>query len=303
MNRPSTPPLTSPEAAVEQRYAAASKQVEAALCCPISYDPHYLQVIPPEVLERDYGCGDPSPYVRAGETVLDLGAGGGKLAFIAAQVVGPQGRVIGVDCNLDMLQLARWAAPQVAEKLGYANVDFRCGLIQDLQLDLERLHESLTQDPIHNLAGFLRSRQIQDQLRNQFPLVESDSVDCVVSNCVLNLVRKADRQAMFAEIFRVLKADGRCAISDIVSDQIVPADMQQDPELWSGCLSGAFREDEFLQAFSQAGFPHVQLAQRSAQPWQVIRGIEFRSITVLAHKQTTAQLPLTSQDCCGPSCC
>jgi ubiquinone/menaquinone biosynthesis C-methylase UbiE len=302
----STPPnnaLASPEAAVEQRYAAASKQVEPALCCPVNYDTRLLEVIPTEVLERDYGCGDPSRYVQAGETVLDLGSGGGKLAFIAAQVVGSQGRVIGVDCNLDMLQLARWAAPQVADRLGYANVDFRCGLIQDLQLDLERLEASLQQEPIRTIGGFLRSRQIQDQLRIQHPLVESNSVDCVVSNCVLNLVRLADRHSLFAEIFRVLRPGGRCVISDIVSDQSVPTDMQRDPELWSGCLSGAFREDQFLQAFSLAGFQNIQLAQRAAEPWQVVRGIEFRSVTVIAHKQPIGALPQPLTTCCDTRCC
>jgi len=279
-----TEKLMTAEASVHERYAAASKQVELALCCPVNYTTDYLRVIPTEVLERDYGCGDPSPYVRPGETVLDLGAGGGKLGFIASQLVGPQGRVIGVDCNRDMLDLARWAAPQVADKLGYANVDFRFGLIQDLKLDLDLLEVALKKQPIQDSTDFLRSRQLQDELRQQRPLIADQSVDCVVSNCVLNLVRQEDRQQLFCEIFRVLRAGGRCAISDIVSDESVPPDMQRDPELWSGCLSGAFREDEFLQAFAQAGFQGIQIAKRSPEPWRVVNGIEFRSLTVLAYK-------------------
>src|SRR5208283_2524158 len=131
-------PLTSSEptleGAVHARYTAAAVRTEAALCCPVSYDPRHLEAIPAEVLERDYGCGDPTPYVRPGEVVLDLGSGGGKVCFIAAQVVGPQGRVIGVDCNREMLDLARRHRAAVAERLGYDNVEFRCGLIQDLRL-------------------------------------------------------------------------------------------------------------------------------------------------------------------------
>lgn len=79
------------ENAVRERYSGAARQAEAALCCPVNYDPKYLKVIPAEVIERDYGCGDPSRWVREGDTVLDLGSGTGKICFIAAQVVGPNG--------------------------------------------------------------------------------------------------------------------------------------------------------------------------------------------------------------------
>ncbi|HMO15891.1 MAG TPA: methyltransferase domain-containing protein [Pirellulaceae bacterium] len=123
------------ESNVYGRYAAAAKQREVALCCPVEYAADFLDVIPDEVIQRDYGCGDPTPYVRPGDTVLDLGSGGGKLCFIAAQVVGPKGRVIGVDYNREMLALANRHAPTVAERLGYANVEFRYGMIQDLRLD------------------------------------------------------------------------------------------------------------------------------------------------------------------------
>src|SRR5262245_46763488 len=90
------------EKAVRERYSGGAQAKEDALCCPVSYDPQYLKALPDEILERDYGCGDPSQYVKRGETVLDLGSGAGKICYIASQVAGPEGRVIGVDMNDDM---------------------------------------------------------------------------------------------------------------------------------------------------------------------------------------------------------
>jgi ubiquinone/menaquinone biosynthesis C-methylase UbiE len=272
------------EASVYRRYAAAAQKVEAALCCPVEYAADFLTVIPDEVIERDYGCGDPTPYVQPGDVVLDLGAGGGKLCFIAAQVVGPTGRVIGVDCNREMLSLAHKHAPTVAARIGYQNVEFRYGMIQDLKLDLDLLERELANKPIRNSEDFLKIRQFQETIRQEQPLIADDSIDCVVSNCVLNLVRHEDRRQLFSELFRVLRRGGRAAISDIVSDETVPEDMKRDPELWSGCLSGAFREEEFLQAFEDAGFYGIEIAKRAKEPWQTINGIEFRSVTVVAYK-------------------
>lgn len=277
--------LNSNEARVYERYAAAAQAIEPALCCPVQYSKaEYLAAIPSEVIERDYGCGDPTPYINAGETVLDLGSGGGKLCFIASQIVGAEGRVIGVDCNREMLSLARKHAPTVAKNIGFANVSFRYGLIQDLSLSLAKLEGELNEFPIQDASGYLRLRNLEEHLRAQHPLVESDSVDCVISNCVLNLVRQSDRRQLFTEIFRVLKRGGRAAISDIVSDESVPEHLTKDPTLWSGCLSGAFREDEFLKAFEEAGFYGMQIAKRQSEPWQTIEGIEFRSMTVVAYK-------------------
>jgi len=237
--------------AVQDRYGAAAQAVEAALCCPVIYDPQYLAAIPDAVLERDYGCGDPSRFVRAGETVLDLGSGGGKICFIASQVVGAAGRVIGVDRNRDMLELARSAAPQVARTIGYANTVFHCGQIQDLALDLEAVDSWLATHPVQSREDLFALQAEQERLRREQPLIPDNSVDVVVSNCVLNLVNERERQQLFSELFRVLKVGGRVAISDIVSDEDVPAHQRQDPTLWSGCISGAFREDRFLQAFVQ----------------------------------------------------
>lgn len=278
-------------AAVRDRYSEASQTQVAELCCPVSYDPRFLQVIPQEVLDRDYGCGDPSKYVKPGDVVLDLGSGGGKICFIAAQVVGPTGRVIGVDCNDDMLALARRSQPEVAQRIGFDNIQFRKGQIQDLKLDLDRLDARLKEQPVASSSDWLRVQEQADELRRTAPLVADHSVDVVVSNCVLNLVRFEDRRQLFTELFRVLKPGGRAVISDIVSDRDVPTELQNNPELWSGCLSGAFREDRFLAAFEAAGFGGLEILERQPAPWRVVEGIEFRSLTVRAHK-----LPL---NCCG----
>ncbi len=272
------------ETAVRERYGSAAQELEPLLCCPVSYDSRFLEVIPEEILERDYGCGDPTAFVRAGETVLDLGSGGGKVCYIAAQIVGPEGCVIGVDCNSDMIALARRHQSAVAERIGYENIEFRQGMIQDLGLDLERLGNRLANHPVVNGEGWLALRSLEEYLRHEHPLVADESIDCVVSNCVLNLVRPEDRRQMFAEVFRVLRRGGRFAVSDIVSDEDVPEHLRRDPGLWSGCVSGAFREDRFLQALEEAGFHGIAIARRAQAPWRVVEGIEFRSITVIAHK-------------------
>jgi ubiquinone/menaquinone biosynthesis C-methylase UbiE len=272
------------EAAVKRRYAAAANTPEQALCCPVHYNADLLKIIPAEVLEKDYGCGDPSKHVRARETVLDLGSGAGKICFVAAQVVGPSGRVIGIDMTDEMLAVARRNAPIVAERLGYANVEFRKGRIQDLALDLEALDRELKAHPITDANAYLAAEELARELRVTAPLVRDDSIDVVVSNCVLNLVEPSAKRQLFNEIFRVLKKGGRAVISDITSDEDVPEPMQSDPELWSGCISGALREDLFVKAFEEAGFYGMRILERAEQPWCTIRSIEFRSVTVEAFK-------------------
>jgi SAM-dependent methyltransferase len=120
--------------------------------------------------------------------------------------------------------------------------------------------------------------------RRERPLVAGDSVDVVVSNCGLNRVRPEDKHDLFREIFRVTKVGGRVVISDIVADENVPETLQEDGELWSGCISGAYREDRFLQAFIDAGFYGVRVLKRDERPWRTVQGIEFRSVTVEAFK-------------------
>ncbi|MEM6454560.1 MAG: methyltransferase domain-containing protein [Acidobacteriota bacterium] len=281
--------------AVKDRYSQAAQAQEAALCCPVDYDPRYLEVIPEEVIARDYGCGDPSKHLKPGETVLDLGSGTGKICFIASQVVGPTGRVIGVDMTPEMLQVARDAAPIVAQRLNaqhgitnggpsFGNVEFRRGHIQDLALDLDRFDETLAARPIENAADYFAAGAVADALRRDAPMIADDSVDVVVSNCVLNLVASTEKAKLFAEIYRVLKRGGRAVISDIVSDEPVPAAMQDDPALWSGCISGALTESGFLQAFEDAGFHGVRVVEWQSEPWRTVEGIEFRSLTIEAYK-------------------
>ena len=272
------------ETAVRERYAAGAKEAEAKLCCPVDYNPEYLKVIPQEVIDRDYGCGNPSKYLREDETVLDLGSGTGKICFIAAQIVGPGGKVIGIDMTDEMLNVARSSAPTVAERIGYSNVEFRKGRIQDLALDLEKLDAELEARPITDAASFLRADELAQELRIKHPLVATDSVDVVVSNCVLNLVEPKSKRQLFEEIFRVLKKGGRAVISDIVSDEDVPEHLQNDPGLWSGCIAGALTEEGFLKAFSEAGFYGIQILNRDEKPWQTVEGIEFRSVTIEAFK-------------------
>ena len=272
------------EAAVRERYGASAKAREAALCCPIDYERSYLQLLPEEILEKDYGCGDPSKYVEAGETVLDLGSGGGKICYILSQKVGSEGRVIGVDMNDDMLALAEKYRGEMAERIGWANVEFRKGRIQDLRSSLQWADSWLGANQVGDSAAWGRFEAALDEQRREQPLIANDSIDVIVSNCVLNLVAPEQKAGLFDEMFRVLRRGGRCVISDIVCDEEPSEAMKHDPTLWSGCISGAFREDEFLQRFERAGFYGIEILERQAEPWQVVQGIEFRSMTVRAYK-------------------
>jgi ubiquinone/menaquinone biosynthesis C-methylase UbiE len=271
-------------ATVQARYRQGAREKVNELCCPVDYDASLLAVLPAEILERDYGCGDPSRHVRRGDTVLDLGSGAGKICFMASQLVGPEGRVIGVDATPEMLALARRHAPAIGARIGWHNVEFRHGLVQDLALDRDALERWLADHPVRTLEDVDRMEAEKQRLRASAPLVPDGSVDLVLSNCVLNLVDNREKTRLFGEISRVLRRGGRCAISDIVSDEDVPAELQADPELWSGCISGAMREDRFVEAFAEAGLYGVEVTSRQSEPWAVVDGIEFRALTVVAWK-------------------
>jgi arsenite methyltransferase len=283
-NGTSHPSETDFEAAVLQRYGAAARNVESCLCLPVGYDPVLLRVIPQEIIGRDYGCGDPSRYVQAGETVLDLGSGSGKACYIIAQIVGARGKVIGVDFNPPMLDLARRYQKSIGDKLAYHNVEFRRGKIQDLRTDLELLDEHLKENPVRSVADFARLEDFTKQIRQAQPLIADESIDVIVSNCVLNLVRPEDKRQLFSEMHRVLKRGGRATISDIVCDEPVPEHLARDANLWTACVSGAFQEEEFLRAFEEAGFYGMRIEEFSPDPYQTVEGIEFRAVTLTAYK-------------------
>ena len=232
---------------VSERYAKAVTTGEE-MCCPTGYNHDELKTFIPEaVLKVSYGCGTPVGLttVQPGETVLDIGSGGGIDCFDASRRVGPSGRVIGIDMTDEMLSMARSHAPAVASNLGYtqSNVDFR--------------------------KGFADSMPVED-----------DSVDLIVSNCVINLA--PDKSEVFREMFRVLKPGGRFTVSDIVADRPVPHYMIHDKEKWGDCLSGALQLGDYWSGLRKAGF--LGLHQVNFIPWRVIDGIHFLSLTLTGYK-------------------
>ena len=272
------------ETAVIERYQAGARQQQPSLCCPTEYAGDYLEILPEEIIAKDYGCGDPTRYVNEGETVVDLGSGAGKNCYILAQKLGAEGKIIGVDFNDEMLSLARKYQEEIASTIGYCNTQFVKGKIQDLKLNLDKVQTWLQDNPITSVEKISDYETECDRLRTQEPLISDNTVDVVISNCVLNLVRPQDKEQLFAEIFRVLKRGGRAVISDIVCDEDPTPAILNDPDLWSGCISGAFREDVFLKMFEEAGFYGVEILKREEQPWQVVDGVEFRSMTIRAYK-------------------
>jgi len=232
---------------VSERYARAAATGEQ-MCCPTGYNFNDLKTfIPEEVLHISYGCGTPAGLdtVRSGETVLDIGSGGGIDCFEASRRVGPAGRVIGIDMTDTMLEIARRNAPIVAKNLGHpsSNVDFRKGMADAMP-------------------------------------VEDGSADLIISNCVINLA--PDKRKVFREMFRVLKPGGRFTISDIVADQAVPQYLVHDAEKWGDCLSGALTVSDYIGGMVEAGFLAVH--QVKTIPWQQIDGIRFLSITLTGYK-------------------
>jgi len=205
---------------VRAYYGAAAQAPRAELCCPTAHDPADLAHIPEEVLAVSFGCGSPMAEAnpQPGETVVDLGCGGGIDCFIAAARVGPTGRVIGVDMTDPMLATATRNAAQVAARLGYENVAFS--------------------------KGYLEAVPLPD-----------GTADLVTSNCVLNL--STDKPKVFSEIHRILRNGGRFVIADIAADRPVPGPLRADPDLWGACLAGALTEAAFVEAAEAAGFRGV----------------------------------------------
>ena len=189
-------------------------ELSASKLYPISE----LDTLPEEVTGLSMGCGDPITLasLKAGQTVLDLGSGGGIDCFMAAKKVGESGHVIGVDMTPEMLEKAR--ANQ--SRMGFTNVEFRLGEIEHLP-------------------------------------VADDTVDVIISNCVVNL--SPDKPQVFREAFRVLHSGGRLALSDIVTDGPLPQEIKDSLSAWAGCVAGALDVKDYIAELEKAGFNNIQL--------------------------------------------
>ncbi|TET52025.1 MAG: arsenite methyltransferase [Anaerolineales bacterium] len=185
------------------------------------------------------GCGDPTAIasLKPGDVVLDLGAGGGIDCFLAANKVGPEGRVIGLDMTPEMIKLAR----RNAKEMGLTNVDFRFGEMEDIPLP-------------------------------------DESVDVIISNCVINL--SPDKDAVFSEAFRVLRPGGRMSVSDIVVDGQLPEAVQESLAAWCGCISGGLEEAEYLARIRAAGFDDVEIVSRNQATTALDDGVESQGMTL-----------------------
>ena len=209
-----------------------------------------------EVLEKYYGCGVCIPDAIEGITVLDLGSGSGRDAYLLSKLVGENGHVIGVDMTEEQLDVARRHIDAHTVTFGYArpNVEFRHGYIEDL-----------------------KSANIDD-----------NSVDLVVSNCVLNL--STDKEATYREIFRVLKPGGELFIADVFADRRVPETLRQDPVLYGECLSGAMYTEDFRRLLLRLGINDYRLLSsrrltiNNAEIEEKVGNIGFYSLTVRAFK-------------------
>jgi len=267
------------EETVRSRYAKGTHATAQNLCCPATYNPKLLAAIPDEVVERDYGCGDPRTICVRLKRCSTSGRVPERSALWPAKWWGPRHALLAWICATTC---SNWPVATRRTSPG-VRASPTCSSGREESRTWRSTWRSWspgfrTVEDLEHLEAFVR------HLRATEPMIPNDSVDVVVSNCVLNLVRPEDKQKLFCEIFRVLRRGGRAVIADIVSDEDVPEHLRADPELWSGYISGAFREDLFLEAFEQAGFYGINLLERQRDPWGTVEGIEFRSVTVVAYK-------------------
>ncbi|MGA7914079.1 MAG: arsenite methyltransferase [Candidatus Acidiferrales bacterium] len=279
---------------VRNKYGEAARRIAAGetsgcgcessaipCCDPISsnlYTANDTAGLPDQAVQASLGCGNPTALAQlnAGETVLDLGSGGGIDVLLSAKRVGPTGKAYGLDMTDDMLALAR----ENQRKSGASNVEFLKGEIENI------------------------------------PLPEN-SVDVVISNCVINL--SADKDRVLRETFRVLRPGGRFAVSDVVVRGEVPADVRRNVELWVGCVAGAMEESEYRSKLAAAGFEEIEIeptrvySVEDARQFLTTQGIDvdaiapqvegkFASAFVRA-KKPVPKTATANRDCCGPACC
>ena len=270
--------------AVREKYGEIARSVGKSGCCgptscgcgdPITsnlYSDDETVGVPADAVAVSLGCGNPTALIdlQPGQTVLDLGSGGGIDVLLSAKRVGPTGKVYGLDMTDDMLSLAR----ENQRKAGATNVEF--------------------------LKGTIEAIPLPDQ-----------SVDVIISNCVINL--SADKDAVLREAFRVLKPGGRFAVSDIVIRGEVPAEIRRSMELWVGCVAGALRDDEYTAKLQAVGFLDVEL-----EPWRVYEVDDARAVLADAGVDVDRIAPQVDgkvasavirarkpegKACCGPTCC
>src|SRR6202162_4385414 len=244
-------------------------------CDPITsnlYDESQAQQIPEEAMLASLGCGNPTALAKLnpGETVLDVGSGGGIDVLLSARRVGPTGKAYGLDMTDEMLALAN----QNKHKAGVENVEFLKGEIEHIPLP-------------------------------------DNSVDVIISNCVINL--SADKDQVLREAFRVLKPGGRFAVSDVVTRGAIPDEIRQSVLLWAGCVAGALEENEYRAKLASAGFEKIEI-----EPTRVYRVEDAREFLSGQNIDVDAIAPLvdgkimsafvravkpTTAACCGPACC
>jgi SAM-dependent methyltransferase len=276
--------VTNVQDAVREKYGEIARSVGQGGCCgpgscgcgdPITsnlYPDAETANLPAAAVAASLGCGNPIALIelQPGQTVLDLGSGGGIDVLISARRVGPTGKVYGLDMTDEMLALAR----ENQRKAGVTNVEF--------------------------LKGTIEAIPLPDQ-----------SVDVIISNCVINL--SVDKDAVLREAFRVLKPGGRFAVSDVVIRGEVPAEVRRSMELWVGCVAGALRDDEYASKLEAAGFEAVDV-----EPWRVYQledargflaesGIDVDRLAPqvdgkVASAFIRARRP-EAKSCCGPTCC
>lgn len=240
-----------------------STEINTVVSTRMGYSEQDLNAVPAGA-DMGLGCGTPKAIasIQPGETVLDLGSGGGFDCFLAAQELAGTGQVIGVDMTPAMVSKAR----ANAEQTEHNNVEFRLGEIEHL--------------PVADIT-----------------------VDVIISNCVINL--SPDKAQVFKEVFRVLKPDGRLAISDVIASAPLPDEIRNDPELLSGCMAGASEINELYGLLEQSGFTQISIEPKDAsrefiRDWAPDRGVD----EYLLSAYIQARKPGGSDtDCCESSCC